>query len=306
VQYTPSSASWQNVGDYSIVPGKLAAFGMITKAASLTGDKQYCPLPSARNTICFLGGSAAAGSYCGVFCGSWSSTAATSDWSSAASLLLRSKPSGKSAKDIESILGNFADIEQVVATSNHAVGDYVVVDDKLRKVTAAIASGESINNNNSSVTTVEAEIASMKNLLGNTSISGIGQGTVTDAISVLNSNTYSLVLGTMITTGCDANDLLQYGNYYCQSFAVASDMTNIPSNTPFILKVESVTGDNNSPTDSWYKSRQIISYYNNPYSVYVRTIEKDRSNWNITSWVKLPTRSEIDNLDARITALENQ
>ena len=88
---------------------------------------------------------------------------------------------------IQSVLGNFADIEQVTATSNHSVGDYIVVNNKLRKVTAAIASGESIDDNNSSVTTVEAEIASMKNLLGNTSISGTGQETVTDAISTLNS-----------------------------------------------------------------------------------------------------------------------
>ena len=89
-QYTPSSESWQSVGDYGIVPGKLAAFGMITKAASLTGDSQYCPLPSAGNTICLLGGRADGGSVCGVLCAHWYNAATASYWGYAAVPLLRS------------------------------------------------------------------------------------------------------------------------------------------------------------------------------------------------------------------------
>ena len=91
VQYTSSSTSWQNVGDYSIIPGKLAAIGIITEAATLTGDSQYCPLPSTGNTICFLGGTADNGSVCGVLCAFWLYTAARSYWNFAAIPLLRQK-----------------------------------------------------------------------------------------------------------------------------------------------------------------------------------------------------------------------
>ena len=87
---TPSANSWQQVGDYT-VPNALASIGPITKAATLTGDKQYVVVETIGNTVTFLGGDAGPGTACGVLCVSWYSTAGDSTWGYSAVALLRRK-----------------------------------------------------------------------------------------------------------------------------------------------------------------------------------------------------------------------
>lgn len=88
---TPSSNSWQSVGDYTIPEDKLSSFGPITAAASVTGDSQYCVILSTANTIAILGASASNGSVGGVLCAGWDFSASGSRWDRAGSLLLKSK-----------------------------------------------------------------------------------------------------------------------------------------------------------------------------------------------------------------------
>ena len=90
-QYTSASASWQQVADYGISEGKLSSIGMITGAGSLTGDSQYCPLPTTGNTVALAGGGASNGVACGVLCFNWGSAASSSYWYNAGALLLKSK-----------------------------------------------------------------------------------------------------------------------------------------------------------------------------------------------------------------------
>ncbi len=87
---SPNSNSWQNVGDYSVPEGKLAAWGPIKTAASIVGDQQYCVTLATGNTVPFVGCGADDGAICGVLGGHWDGSPSYSWWSSAACLLLRS------------------------------------------------------------------------------------------------------------------------------------------------------------------------------------------------------------------------
>ena len=88
--YTPSSNSYQNVGDIGI-PHGLASFGPITKAASITGDQQYCVTTATGNTVLLFGGGAGDGALCGVLCAFCGFTAGSSYWCFASIPLLKSK-----------------------------------------------------------------------------------------------------------------------------------------------------------------------------------------------------------------------
>lgn len=90
VIYSPSSNGWQNVGDYSIPEGKLAAWGTIKTAASLVGDQQYCVALSYQNTVPVVGCRTGNGAACGVLGGCWDDSPSHSWWPGAACLLLRS------------------------------------------------------------------------------------------------------------------------------------------------------------------------------------------------------------------------
>lgn len=90
-QYTLSSEAWQQVGDYGVPEGKLAAFGVITKAASIVGDQQHCPLLSNPNSFCVICGAAADGSRAGVLAAYWGAVASHSFWYFSAIPLLRQK-----------------------------------------------------------------------------------------------------------------------------------------------------------------------------------------------------------------------
>lgn len=87
---SPNSNSWQQVGDYSVPEGKLAAWGPIKTAALRTGDAQYCVTLSYENTVPFVGCDANAGAVCGVLDGLWSNSSSASWWHCVACLLLRS------------------------------------------------------------------------------------------------------------------------------------------------------------------------------------------------------------------------
>ena len=52
------------------------------------------------------------------------------------------------------ILGNFAPMEETIATSNHAIGDLFVLDGVLRKATSAIAANETITSSNCASTSI--------------------------------------------------------------------------------------------------------------------------------------------------------
>ena len=86
----PPSNGWQQVADYG-VPSALASIGPITKAGSLTNDRQYCVIKGSGNTVALFGGYANYGAYCGVLCVIWANTAGYSSWPASAIALLKSK-----------------------------------------------------------------------------------------------------------------------------------------------------------------------------------------------------------------------
>ena len=88
--YTPSSGSWQDVGDITI-PHGLSSFGPMTKAASITGDQQYCAATTNLNAVALLGGIAYFGAICGVLCAGWNFGAGNSRWDFSSIPLLKSK-----------------------------------------------------------------------------------------------------------------------------------------------------------------------------------------------------------------------
>lgn len=55
-----------------------------------------------------------------------------------------------------------ATVEGTTATANHAIGDHFMLDDKLKKATAAIATGETISATNSADDTVQAQIDTLR------------------------------------------------------------------------------------------------------------------------------------------------
>ena len=88
---SPSSNNWQNVGDYSVPEGKLAAWGPVKTAASVVGDPQYCVALSTANTVPMIGCDAGnSGSNCGILGCSWNRDPSRSMWNISACLLLRS------------------------------------------------------------------------------------------------------------------------------------------------------------------------------------------------------------------------
>ena len=91
IQFTPASASWQQVADYGVPEGKLSSIGVITGTGSIVGDQQYCPIPALENTVALAGGDTSGGYTCGVLCAYWGISSGYSRWSGAGSLLLKSK-----------------------------------------------------------------------------------------------------------------------------------------------------------------------------------------------------------------------
>ncbi len=87
---SPNSNSWQNIGDYSVPEGKLAAWGPIKTATSRTGDAQYCVTLDVSTMVAFVGGSTGNGNGCGVLCVGWNQSYSVSGWNRSACLLLRS------------------------------------------------------------------------------------------------------------------------------------------------------------------------------------------------------------------------
>lgn len=112
------------------------------------------------------------------------------------------------------------------------------------------------------------------------------------ALDTLNSNAYMLSLGTAIPSGADLASYTAPGTFYISSNNIASSLNALPENTAgrFMIETEGTTG----------AVRQVYRPYNSTLE-YVRRI----SGSTITTWEKRPTRSEVDALDARITALEN-
>lgn len=63
---------------------------------------------------------------------------------------------------------SIASAESVTATRNHAIGDYFMLGDVLMKATAAIATGETINASNATPATVQSQIDTLQNSVGET------------------------------------------------------------------------------------------------------------------------------------------
>ena len=88
-----TAGGWNNVKEYSVPYGKLAAWGIISEAGNLVGDSQYVPYLSTANSILEHGGTANdQNTYCGIFGARWSNNSNVSTiWAASASLLLKSK-----------------------------------------------------------------------------------------------------------------------------------------------------------------------------------------------------------------------
>lgn len=68
-------------------------------------------------------------------------------------------------EDVAGAIESIAPVESVVATENHAVGDYFMLGNTLMVATSAIATGETINSSNATLATVQAQIDDLKNSL---------------------------------------------------------------------------------------------------------------------------------------------
>lgn len=90
----------------------------------------------------------------------------------------------------ENAYGNIATIESgTTASKAYAVGDRMVLDGLLYKVTSAITQGGTITiGSNVILDALADDVAAVEGKIGNTSISGIGNGTITGALSTLNGN----------------------------------------------------------------------------------------------------------------------
>ena len=85
-------------------------------------------------------------------------------------------------EEINSLAGSLAMVETSTATANHAVGDLIVYNNQLYKVTAAIASGEAIVvGTNVSATNVSGELIPLTSLLHNYETNVIYKGTAPSA-----------------------------------------------------------------------------------------------------------------------------
>ena len=92
VSLATNEDNWNRISDYSIVEGKLAAFGPISKIGSVAGDSQYYPYPSSSvEAVCFVGGSIDANSRSGVLCALFGFTAEFASLTISSVLLLKSK-----------------------------------------------------------------------------------------------------------------------------------------------------------------------------------------------------------------------
>lgn len=74
---------------------------------------------------------------------------------------------------------------------------------------------------------------------------------------------------TNIASGADMNDLIRYGEYVCQTTAIANTLTNNPFNTPFRLYVLKETGGN----------FLFQAFINHVGKVYVRYYRHDTGLW---------------------------
>ena len=100
-------------------------------------------------------------------------------------------------------------------------------------------------------------------------------------ISIQNSNTYSLTLGTRFSGTIDFDTLTTVGNYYCDGNVTA---TNGPENSILgTIKVEHSVGHDDNYLIQTYRSAR------DDKSIYRRI----RNNGNWRSWGKLATDSDV-------------
>lgn len=71
-----------------------------------------------------------------------------------------------SATDLANIESSIAYVESTTAKTNHAVGDYFMLGDVLMCATAAIATGEQITTSNATPATVQGQIDTLRDSLG--------------------------------------------------------------------------------------------------------------------------------------------
>lgn len=117
------------------------------------------------------------------------------------------------------------------------------------------------------------------------SLAGQSQ-TLASVISGLDSKTYSLSGGTVITNNTDLDTLKTVGNYYAYNVV---QIVNGPFNTfSGILKVENSAGQDNA-----YLRQTIVQYNSN--NRYERVL--DGTRWS--DWELRPTRAEVDALNSK-------
>lgn len=87
-----------------------------------------------------------------------------------------------------------------------------------------------------------------------------------------------------MASGADANTLTTIGNYYVNINAISQSLVNFPIKATLTLKVESSVG----PDNTAYLIQTVRNATTN------ETYERRMINGVWGSWVKLPTRDEVD------------
>ena len=131
----------------------------------------------------------------------------------------------------ENTYGNIATIESgTTASKAYAVGDRMVLDGLLYKVTSAITQGGTITiGSNVILDALADDVAAVEREIGNTSISGIGNGTITGALSTLNGNVMdsstSTITSMMSSGTVNVNRVVKSGRSLNIAFLVTNTST---------------------------------------------------------------------------------
>ena len=123
------------------------------------------------------------------------------------------------------------------------------------------------------------------------SLAGANQS-IQEAFTALNSNIYNVNLGTVLNSNDNLNTYITPGTYYCDSAAKAASLINCPvSNSGFKLIVL-LTGYANA---NFIQIMEVPTGLNDGAATY-RRMKGTTSDWG--SWVKQPTRAEMDALSS--------
>ena len=160
-----------------------------------------------------------------------------------------------------------------------------------------ILAGTDVSTGNDRKFTLANLAAWLLNKFNGLSLAGSNQ-TVKSALDSLNSNTYSLLIGTAITSGADLDAYTTAGNFYSASSTITNSLSNAPFNGyGFKMHVEYINSNGTI--------LQTIASGHTPSQHYERRGQRASGAWTFSDWEEQPTRAEMDALSEIYTGTTN-